>query len=85
VAAFFFFDGREEHAMTATKEEFFKPGKLSAQAKAEQTNTVVRDILDAETTAREKKTEKLKALRLAQPMPEAAAPKKRGRKAPSAA
>ena len=71
--------------MTATKEEFFKPGKLSAQAKAEQTNTVVRDILDAETTAREKKTEKLKALRLAQPMPEAEAPKKRGRKAPSAA
>lgn len=66
--------------MTATKEEFFKPGKLSAQAKAEQTNTVVRDILAAEAAAREKKTEKLKALRMAQPVPEAA-PKKRGRKA----
>ncbi|MCJ8520589.1 hypothetical protein ABID21_003528 [Pseudorhizobium tarimense] len=56
--------------MTATKEEFFKPAKMSAQAKAEQTNTVVRDILDAETIAREKKTERLKALRLAQPAPE---------------
>ena len=69
--------------MTATKEEFFKPGKLSAQAKAEQTNTVVRDILDAEATAREKKTEKLKALRLAQPVPEAAPVKKRTRKTPA--
>lgn len=56
--------------MTATKDEFFKPAKMSAQAKAEQTNSVVRDILDAETNAREKKTEKLKALRLAQPTPE---------------
>ena len=65
--------------MTATKEEFFKPAKMSAQAKAEQTNSVVRDILDAETTEREKKTEKLKALRLAQPAP-SETPKKRGRK-----
>lgn len=65
--------------MTATKEEFFKPGKLSAQAKAEQTNAVVRDILAAEVAAREKKTEKLKALRLAQPAPDEE-PKKRGRK-----
>ena len=69
--------------MTATKEEFFKPGKLSAQAKAEQTNTVVRDILDAEATAREKKTEKLKALRLAQPVLEAEPVKKRTRKTPA--
>ncbi|HEV7433350.1 MAG TPA: hypothetical protein VGO22_00525 [Pseudorhizobium sp.] len=62
--------------MTATKEEFFKPAKMSAQAKAEQTNSVVRDILDAETSAREKKTERLKALRLAQPAP---APVKTGK------
>nr|CAD6616285.1 hypothetical protein RTCK_03060 [Rhizobium sp. TCK] len=67
--------------MTATTEEFFKPAKLSAQAKAEQTNSVVRDILAAETAARESKTEKLKALRLAQAQPEPA-PKKRGRKTP---
>ena len=64
--------------MTATKEEFFKPAKMSAQAKAEQTNAVVRDILDAEIAAREKKTEKLRALRLAQEQP-TPAPKKRGR------
>ena len=62
--------------MTATKEEFFKPAKMSAQAKAEQTNSVVRDILDAEVTAREKKTERLKALRLAQPAPEPAKARK---------
>ncbi len=66
--------------MTATKDEFFKPGKLSAQAKAEHTNSVVRDIVAAETAAREKKTEKLKALRLAQPAPEEAT-KKRSRRA----
>jgi len=66
--------------MTATKEEIFKPAKMSAQAKAEQTNSVVRDILSAEAIAREKKTEKLKALRLAQPVVEEP-PKKRGRKA----
>ena len=65
--------------MTATKEEFFKPGKLSAQAKAEQTNAVVRDILAAEVAAREKKTETLKALRLAQPTGDED-PKRPGRK-----
>ncbi|WP_430251784.1 hypothetical protein [Neorhizobium sp. DAR64860/K0K1] len=52
--------------MTATKDQFFKPAKMSAQAKSEQTNSVVRDILDAEVIAREKKTEKLRALRLQQ-------------------
>jgi hypothetical protein len=66
--------------MTATKEEFFKPAKMSAQAKAEQTNSVVRDILTAETTAREKKTERLKALRLAQPEPETTKARKTTRK-----
>ncbi|MGW9230457.1 hypothetical protein ACWGPT_06235 [Pseudorhizobium sp. NPDC055634] len=65
--------------MTAPTEEIFKPTKLSAQAKAEQTNSVVRDILAAETAARESKTERLKALRLAQSQPEPA-PRKRGRK-----
>ncbi|TWF54209.1 hypothetical protein [Neorhizobium alkalisoli] len=65
--------------MTATKDEFFKPAKLSAQAKADQTNSVVRDILAAEVDAREKKTEKLRALRMAQVTPEQA-PKKRSAK-----
>lgn len=58
--------------MTATKDQFFKPTKMSAQAKADQTNSVVRDILDAEVIAREKKTEKLRAMRLAQSVDEPA-------------
>jgi hypothetical protein len=62
--------------MTATKDEFFKPAKLSAEAKARQTNSAVKDILQAEATAREKKTEKLRALRLGQPQPEATPPKR---------
>lgn len=51
--------------MTATKDQFFKPAKMSAQAKTSQTNSIVRDILDAESLARDKKTEALRALRLA--------------------
>lgn len=71
--------------MPQTKEQAAKPAKLSAQQKAEQTNSVVRGILDAEVTAREKKTEKLRALRLAQAEEEAAVkpaakPKKTARK-----
>lgn len=58
--------------MTATKDPISKPVKLSTQEKAEQTNSVVRNILEAEVTAREKKTEKLRALRLAQAETEAA-------------
>jgi hypothetical protein len=48
------------------KDPFSKPAKLSAQQKTDHTNSVVRNIIDAEVTAREKKTEKLRALRLAQ-------------------
>ena len=40
--------------------------KLSPREKAEQTTAIARDILTAEATAREKKTERLRALRLAQ-------------------
>ncbi|MFT4003059.1 MAG: hypothetical protein QM684_22755 [Rhizobium sp.] len=56
--------------MTATKDGFFKPAKVSAQAKADLTDSVARDILAAETAARKVKTEKLRALRLAQPIAE---------------
>lgn len=66
----------QEESMTATKDQFFKPAKMSAQAKSEQTNSVVRDILDAEVIAREKKTEKLRALRLQQTADAPAAVKK---------
>lgn len=54
--------------MVATKDAFFKPKKMSAQEKAEQTDATARDILAAEAQAREKKTETLRALRMAQPV-----------------
>ena len=63
--------------MTESKDTFFKPEKLSPQAKAEQTTSVAKDILESEAAARQKKTEKLRALRLAQPAPEA--PVKKGK------
>jgi len=47
-----------------SKDEFFNPAKVSARDKAAVTDTTARAIVNAETAAREKKTEKLKALRL---------------------
>ncbi|AYD01355.1 hypothetical protein [Neorhizobium sp. NCHU2750] len=58
--------------MTATRDQFFKPEKTSAQAKAGQANSVLKSIIDAETMARDQKTEKLRALRLAQQEEQAA-------------
>lgn len=52
--------------MTATRQQFFKPTKVSAEKKAEETNSVAKGIVAQETAARDKKTEKLRALRLAQ-------------------
>ncbi|MBD9374013.1 hypothetical protein IB238_15430 [Rhizobium sp. ARZ01] len=52
--------------MAVTKEQFFKPAKASAQDKAAQTHTVAQSIVAAEAAARAKKTERLRALRLAQ-------------------
>ncbi|GAA3108655.1 hypothetical protein GCM10010520_61510 [Rhizobium viscosum] len=66
--------------MTETKDTFFKPEKLSPQAKAEQTTSVAKGILESEAAARQKKTEKLRALRLAQPAPEPPAKKTRAPK-----
>ena len=51
--------------MTASEEQFFKPGKASAAKKAENTDSAAKGIVAQETAAREKKTEKLRALRLA--------------------
>ncbi len=62
--------------MDATRESFFKPEKLSATDKANRTDSAARQILDAETRAREKKTEALRALRLAQERALAAEPPK---------
>ena len=52
--------------MTATKEEFFNPVKLSARDKAEATDQTARTIIAAEATAREKKTARLRELRMQQ-------------------
>lgn len=74
--------------MTATKDKFFKPGKVDARDKAAATDHTARAIIAAETTARDKKTETLKALRLqreAEAAPAAATkPAKRSRTAKSA-
>ena len=59
--------------MTATKEKFFNPGKLSAQDKAAATDHTARTIIAAEATEREKKTARLRALRLQQEPAEAEA------------
>ncbi|MBV2186384.1 MAG: hypothetical protein KUL88_17820 [Rhizobium sp.] len=50
--------------MTATKDKFFKPGKVDARDKAATTDHTARAIIAAESTARDKKTEALKALRM---------------------
>jgi hypothetical protein len=50
--------------VTVTKENIFKPGKLSSQDKAAVTDATAKGIVAAETTARDRKTEQLKRLRL---------------------
>lgn len=70
--------------MTATRDTFFKPGKVSAQDKAATTDTVARAIIDQEADARERKTEALRALRMERESVEAEnapAPKKRAARA----
>lgn len=52
--------------MTATKDQFVKSAKLSADAKSKHTSSILSDILDSEAAAKEKKTQKRRSLRLAQ-------------------
>ncbi|MCW8061086.1 hypothetical protein [Agrobacterium tumefaciens] len=52
--------------MAATKEAFFKPGKLSAQNKASLTDSAAKQIINAEAAQRARKTERLRQLREAQ-------------------
>jgi hypothetical protein len=52
--------------MAADKDNFLTPGKATQQAKSTATDQAARSIMSAETAAREKKTAKLKALRLQQ-------------------
>ena len=61
--------------MTKAKDNLFKPEKLSAQAKSEQTTSIAKDILAHEAFTRQKKTERLRALRLAQEAELGPAPK----------
>jgi len=67
--------------MTATKQNFFKPTKVSAEKKAQDTNAAARGIVEQEASARDKKTERLRALRLAKEAADPApAPQKRTKK-----
>lgn len=50
--------------MTATKDEFFNSAKLSAREKAAVTDNTARSIIAAEASERDKKTERLKLMRL---------------------
>ena len=52
--------------MTATKDQFFKPGKISAQDKASAIDHMARQIIAKEAAQRELKTERLRKLREAQ-------------------
>ena len=67
--------------MTATKEEFFNPTKLSARDKAAATDQTARAIIAAERTQREKKTEKLRLLRLQREADEPTPARTKSRKA----
>ncbi|WP_411033742.1 hypothetical protein [Shinella sp. BYT-45] len=71
--------------MTATKEQFFKPAKLSARDKAAATDETARGIIALEATAREKKTARLREMRLQQQAEDPAPPaqKKSRKRAPT--
>jgi len=68
--------------MTATKQNLFKPTKFNAEMKAADTNAAARGIVAQEANARDKKTERLRALRLAKEAisPTAPPPQKRKKK-----
>ena len=67
--------------MTATKDEFFNSTKLSAREKAAVTDHTARSIIAAEATERDKKTERLRLLRLEREAAEPQAePSRKGRK-----
>ncbi|MGV3548438.1 hypothetical protein [Rhizobium sp.] len=67
--------------MAEAKDEFFSPTKMNAFQKAENTHQVAMEIIDAEVVAREKKTERLRQLRLErEAAAPAAEPPKRGKR-----
>lgn len=66
--------------MTATQDQFFKPAKMNASKKAAETDSAAKGIVAQEAAARDKKTEKLRALRLAREAAEPAPEPKKKRK-----
>lgn len=71
--------------MTATKDAFFNPEKMTPRDKAAVTDSTARAIIAAEATARDKKTEKLRAMRMAQDAEKPASPAKTKRSPKTAA
>lgn len=65
--------------MTATKDAFFKPGKMSAQDKASAIDHVARQIIAKEAAQRAQKTDRLRKLREAQQAETPAQPAARGK------
>ena len=51
--------------MSATKQNFFKPMKVGAEKKAADKTSAARGIVEQEVSDRDKKTARLRALRLA--------------------
>ncbi|WP_180898428.1 hypothetical protein [Martelella soudanensis] len=63
--------------MTATKDQFFKPGRVSATDKLATTDKVAREIIAEEATRILTKTERLRRLRIER---EASAPEEKPKK-----
>jgi hypothetical protein len=66
--------------MATAKDTFFSPTKMNALQKAENTHSAAMEIIDAEVTAREKKTERLRQLRLEREAATPAEEPKRGKR-----
>ncbi|AQZ50618.1 hypothetical protein [Martelella mediterranea] len=64
--------------MTTTKDQLFKPGRVSATDKLATTDKVAREIIAEEATRLVTKTERLRRLRIER---EAAAPEEKPKKA----
>lgn len=56
----------EDVPMTATAEEFFKPGRISVETKLATTTTTAKAIIAKEALERAENSERLRAMRLAQ-------------------
>jgi len=72
--------------MSVTKQQLFKPEKVSARDKAATTSQVARQIIETEAAERIRKTARLRLLREAQPIePKPIRPARRRKTASAAA